>query len=157
MVKKPKLINVLVALNFDPPGTLTTRDQFLAGLQQAFNAWAKVCNVTFVLVQNPKILSPVKCRIVNNPNFFASVDPYGRGYGTFNISNAPNKAIRWDQVPTMTYDLMAHELGHILGLGDWERGDHPKSIMNWGVRPNEPGAEDIIRVQKIWGKPIIGA
>lgn len=151
-----KTIKVFVSSKFVPPGTKTTLVQFLAGAQQAFDAWSKVCNVKWVLVQSPwyaAYLCPVQCVIVNNPGYFAQVNNSRTGGGTIQISKAPAKALRWDQLPTMSYDLLVHELGHILGLGDWEKGNHPNSIMNWGTRPNVPGDEDIARVQKIWGKP----
>lgn len=149
-------LKVFVAPKFVPPGTTTTLPTFLAGLQQAFAAWSAVCNVKFVLVQSPwyaLYLCPIACTIYKDANAFSTVANCRTGGGNIRISNAPNKAIRWDQVPTMSYDLMVHELGHTLGLGDWQKGDHPNSIMNWGTRPNTPGAEDIARVQKTWGKP----
>ena len=149
--KPPTLIKVFVPSTFKLPGIKTSLSQFLDGLQQAFNAWTKVCNVQWQLVQS--VPYSVNFTLVNDPSFVANVTGLSRGRGTINISTAPNKAVQWDTHTNMSYLLIIHELGHILGLGDWEDGKHPNSIMNWGTRPSGPGPEDILSVQKIWGKP----
>jgi hypothetical protein len=140
---KPKTISLGLVQPFSLAGVDMVA--FQAGISRGFKAWANICGLTFVGSARPDVL--ISLRYINAWGCVLK----GR---EIVISTHPTCMAAWKTNPGSVDSLIIHEFGHVIGLKDYPKGDHPGSVMNWGQRPSTPGPEDIKYAQSKYGPPV---